>query len=60
MADLKCGDVVRLKSGGAKMTVDSVIPVPGMNRVNLQWFDDKMTLRNAQASEETLEIVTEE
>jgi uncharacterized protein YodC (DUF2158 family) len=40
MMDLKLGDVVRLKSGGPKMTVNDIEEVPGVEGVTVfvLWF----------------------
>ena len=43
MAEFKKGDVVRLKSGGPKMTIDSVEEYGSGNKSNIRaiciWFD---------------------
>jgi uncharacterized protein YodC (DUF2158 family) len=39
MADIKAGDVVELKSGGPKMTVEKVGPHNGVERAFCEWFD---------------------
>jgi uncharacterized protein YodC (DUF2158 family) len=36
MSKLKTGDIVQLKSGGPKMTIEEVLPVG--NVVKCQWF----------------------
>lgn len=53
MADFKIGDVVRLKSGGPKMTVDSL---KGKDTVQCRWFEDKQ-VRSAEFSSESLKKV---
>lgn len=47
MADqlLKPGDVVQLKSGGERMTVESVVEQFGSPVVNCVWFDSKKVMR---------------
>lgn len=38
--DIKTGDIVRLKSGGPKMTVDAIIPrTPIGSLTTCKWFD---------------------
>jgi len=50
-----CGDVVRLKSGGAHMTVENYNAEIGI--VHLVWFDESKNLRRAIIPENLLEYV---
>jgi uncharacterized protein YodC (DUF2158 family) len=51
MADIKLGDVVRLKSGsGPDMTVDEI----GNNKATCLWFSDKNEPKKAYFSLHTL------
>lgn len=43
MSDVKVGDVVKLKSGGPKMTVTSIEDHMGTPSVFCEWFDEKNT-----------------
>ncbi|EPL2029911.1 YodC family protein [Pseudomonas aeruginosa] len=57
MSDLKLGDVVRLNSGGPKMTVGhiGVQPVSNEPYVRCTWFDE----RNVQQVESFLSVTVE-
>jgi uncharacterized protein YodC (DUF2158 family) len=54
----KLGDVVRLKSGGPNMTVQSIAAdddfAVSKNDLTCQWFDDKKVLQSAIFKPETL------
>lgn len=52
MTTLKTGDVVRLKSGGPRMTVDSV---EGNAVVGVTWFPSHSEMKEARFQSETLE-----
>ena len=57
-ADIKAGDVVRLKSGGPKMTVSKVEQRNGAMRVDCDWFEGtKATYGTFPAS--SLDVVAE-
>jgi uncharacterized protein YodC (DUF2158 family) len=60
--NFKLGDVVQLKSGGPKMTVQHIVADDDFgvsrNDLNCQWFDDKDILKSAIFKPETL--ITEE
>jgi uncharacterized protein YodC (DUF2158 family) len=55
MDSIKKGDVVKLKSGGPYMTVQSV----GMNEVSCKWFDD-LEVKQAHFCPESLKIIEKE
>ena len=39
--DFKVGDIVRLRSGGPRMTVEAILPdMPGGPVVACSWFDE--------------------
>jgi len=39
MNQIKAGDVVQLKSGGPKMTVETVAAYNGVTKARCAWFD---------------------
>lgn len=55
---IKKGDVVQLKSGGPKMTVEKIEPWNGEQRAWCLWFDGKKKT-NGVFSLESLEHTTE-
>jgi uncharacterized protein YodC (DUF2158 family) len=57
MRKLKVGDIVRLKSGGPDMTIESIESLSFMGAdYNCQWFTDKKLVYGS-FKEETLEVV---
>ena len=54
-AQLKKGDVVKLKSGGPEMTVLQVSQKQDSVKVLCQWFDDNQQLQKNEFDEEILE-----
>ena len=42
MNEFKVGDIIRLKSGGEKMTIKH-IGFPHEDQIQCQWFDNKST-----------------
>ena len=56
MHDFKDGDVVRLKSGGPKMTVSEV----SGSDCNCQWFDEKKLLFGYFNSEALVKVEDDE
>ena len=57
MADFKKGDLVQLKSGGPKMTVNN--PMDHVSRCECQWFSGSK-LQRGFFDPETLEIAKED
>jgi uncharacterized protein YodC (DUF2158 family) len=51
----KVGDVVRMKSGGPRMTVVS----EGGEQTGCQWFDEKKTLQSGRFHTQALELATD-
>ena len=57
MSGFKAGDVVRLKSGGPKMTVE--VPNTQFGFVACTWFSDRNKHESANFSAEALEVYVE-
>ena len=51
----KAGDVVRLKSGGPKMTILWIEDEYGVMTASCQWFDSKNELKDAKFRPSSLE-----
>ena len=56
MAEFKVGDIVRLKSGGPKMTVEILL---GDGELKCQWFDGS-ELQEARFDPDVVLLVEEE
>ena len=56
-ADLKPGDVVVLKSGGPRMTVEEI---ETNGRAKVCWFDDKKNVQRATFETHMLEAVADD
>lgn len=54
--DFKAGDVVKLKSGGPLMTVDSVGNYSGVKKVLCVWFENSNRYTNLFVPESLLKI----
>ncbi len=50
----KSGDVVQLRSGGPKMTVNDIVS----GRVECMWFSEGNKLENGRFNKEALKLVT--
>ncbi|MET3018562.1 YodC family protein [Flavobacterium hydatis] len=55
MSKFNSGDLVQLKSGGPKMTVQRYIP-SFRNTILANWFDSNNTLQNGNFHEDTLTL----
>jgi uncharacterized protein YodC (DUF2158 family) len=44
--DYKVGDIVRLKSGGPKMTINKLEDWQGTQQANCEWFDGTKPMQN--------------
>lgn len=58
-AEIKAGDVVRLKSGGPAMTVGSVAENQGRVYCYCLWFDQNDVLSKHEFYKEALKLVKE-
>ena len=56
MAEVKCGDVVKMKSGGPKMTVSNFCKNEGWL---CQWFNEDRDLQYGSFQADQLEFVIE-
>ena len=54
---LKSGQIVRLKSGGPKMTVESYKTGDARPLVKCTWFDNEMKLKYNTFHQETLDVI---
>ena len=50
------GDTVRLKSGGPRMTVESLEQFDGMDTVSCVWFDEKNEVQRQTFPADIVEI----
>ena len=59
MSDIKMGYVVRLKSGGPKMTVNRVYPgsEEGSEYATCLWFEGESDLKKSEFKTTSLEVV---
>lgn len=57
-AQLKIGDVVRLKSGGPPMTVTHVTPKAGVMITSVEWFKDGSELMQQTFASDALTKLT--